>query len=279
MNTMKFFKTNNFFALKMTKLSTLVVAVLLAIGLTSCEKEQIEAAAPADRTMKVRMTDAPGDFAALNVEITKVEVFSRSEGWVTLENQSQIHDVTELTNGKEVVIAAAANLKAELYTELRLTYGVASSLSLELFSGTTIDHNLAIQSSTVIPIEANLESQNGLSLLIDFHAAESVIESAGEYFLDPVVTWVEDSRTGVQGELEAQTSAAIMLMTEGGNGEISFSTLTDAQGRFLIRGVEAGTYDLLVQFRDGANELKEMTIEGVVVTEGQITQMGSLSAG
>ena len=271
----------------MGKLPYMMLALFLALGLTACEPEMIkpdpvkpaynEPTPMGERSMTINMTDAPGDFAELNVEIEKVEVYAESEGWVTLEGEAQIHDITELTNGKEVTIASMAGLGAATYTELRLTYGARSTVAIEVIPGTTIDHDLNIQSETVLPIEADLENQTDANLLIDFNAAASVIETAGEFFLDPVVTFVSDTETGVRGELEAQVNAAIMLMADAENGEISFSTFTDAEGRFLLRGVEEGTYDLVIQFRDGLGELTETTIEGVVIVEGEITNMGSLT--
>ena len=277
-----------------TKVSMLMLAFFLVLGMTACEQQQIspDPVKPGmndgnemgdgntdQRSMTVNMTDAPGDFAELNVEIEKVEVYSESEGWVTLNAESQTHDVTELTNGKQVTIAGMAGLQAAFYTELRLTYGASSTVALEVVPGTTIDHSLAIQSETTLPIEADLTNESEATVLIDFHAAESVIESAGEYLLDPVVTWISDTTTGVQGRVEAETQAAIMLMAEGGNGEVNFSTFTDAQGDFLIRGAEEGTYEMLIQLRDGLGQLSETTIEGIVIVEGEIQNMGNLSVG
>lgn len=61
------------------------------------------------------------------------------------------------------------------------------------------------------------------------------------------------------------------------NGNQSFSINITVSGSFLIRGMEDGTYQILVQgIREGETQLSETTLQNVVVVEGQIKSVGSI---
>lgn len=253
-----------------------ILGITIALTTVACKKESIEPNDSNDQTassFKVRMTDAPGDFAALDVEITKVEAYLQNEGWVTLNNQSQVVSILDLTNGAETTIAQQSAVSAGLYTRVRLTFGSNNSLSLtDSILGSTINANLILGSSQQVEIliDEQVSAGTNASVLLDFQVAQSIFEQSQEYILDPAVTLIEDESTGVQGQVEGAATAMIILS----DGENEFSTFINAQGKFLIRGVEDGVYDLIIE---AGNEATESTIlSGVVIVQGQITQMGTI---
>mgnify|MGYP000025297832 CR=1 FL=1 len=73
------------------------------------------------------------------------------------------------------------------------------------------------------------------------------------------------------GEVE-NTSAAMAIM-----GTDTFASYADiTNGRFLIRGLPAGTYDLLLQ-PAAASGYQDTTLAGVGVSLGQATDVGTIS--
>lgn len=271
--------------MKVLSLKFLPIAVgasLMVFG--SCTKEeQISTQSSKNGSFKVRMTDAPGDYAAVDVEITRVDVYHENEGWVNLNSETQFVDVISLTNGAEIDLAQSFNLQSGLYTQLKLTFGERNTLSLNGSAsggGTSGSGSFDLQwagpeREVIIGIDQEVSATASGNVLIDFHIVESIKEFAGTYIFDPVVTTIEDESTGIQGELEANTRAAIQLT----GGPATFDTYTNASGEFLIRGVEPGTYDMIISpAQDAANPTlpEEFRIEGIVIADGQIKQMGTI---
>lgn len=253
-----------------------VLGLAIALTSTSCKKEEVEPTGTGDQTsssFQVRMTDSPGDFASLDVEITKVEAYLENEGWVTLNNQSQVVSVLDLTNGAETTIAQQSAVSAGLYSRIRLTFGSNNGLALtDSLLGTTINANLSLGSSqqVEIMIDEQVSAGTNASVLLDFQVAQSIFEQTQQYILDPMITLIEDESTGVQGQIDGAVSAMITLS----DGENQYSTFINAQGNFLIRGVEDGVYDLIIEAGNEASDA--MTIPNVVIVQGEINQIGSI---
>jgi hypothetical protein len=278
--------------------ASLIVAVAAVVSFASCDKQDVDDATGGGLTVK--MTDAPGDYAALNVEITQVDVYSESSGWVTLTNESRIINVLELTNGAETTLAHSSSLAAGVYTKAKVFFGSANSVQIQS-GGQHHSLDMGAEGSVIIDIHAEVEAeaQAAAEVLLDFNVAESVAEVGGVFTLEPTVTEIEDPETGVSGQVQGVAIAAIMLS----NGSASYSGYTDANGNFLIRGLAAGTYSMTIQGQSNLSAGLEGAIGGgislvgavqgggnaavgalltasypsVVIVEGQIVSMGSIT--
>ncbi|MBI1288000.1 MAG: DUF4382 domain-containing protein [Flavobacteriales bacterium] len=271
--------------------TAMIAAVLFAFS--SCEKEDMnpDPDGPAAGSFAVKMTDAPGDYDALDVEITNVEAYLEGSGWISLNNEVQAVSVLDLTNGAETQLAYQGDADAGVYSKVRITFGNDNSLSFD--SGTdlgfdlggmtgganaTIDLNWANSGShqVIIDIDKEVSADVGAEILLDFHVMESVIQNGQQFVLNPTISLIEDASTGVHGKIEGAESAAVQV-TDGNN---SFSSYTDASGQFLVRGMQDGTYTVtLMPSQQGhgmLDHLQDQTIEGVVVAQGRITQMGTI---
>lgn len=285
--------------MKKSKFS-LMAAVISMIAFTACEQQVDNNGREAGVTIK--MTDAPGDYAALNVEIERVDIYSESSGWVTLSNETQMVNVLELTNGVETTLASSSELEAGLYTQVAVHFGSNNSIQVQS-DGAYAELDLGGESSIVVDIAAEVSASASTEVLLDFNVAESVVEINGVFTLDPSVQEIEDSETGVQGQIEGNAFANVTLT----GAEGSFSAYTDASGSFLIRGMGEGSYTLTIEAQGesqgevggsaelgleagfgipglvegGAEGQANGTItasyENVLIAEGEITQMGTIS--
>jgi len=265
---------------------TMLVFCAGLLMLAGCKKEKLEAAStavPADpSSFTVRMTDSPGDFAALNVQIDKIEAYIAQEGWVTLNNQTQFVNVLSLTNGKQVQLAQATQVKTGLYTKLKFVFSeqnfvrLSSAVSLP---GITLNANGEAlltwmqPREVVIDINHRVDGKAGANVLVDFNVAQSLEIQGNQVLFHPVITEVEDASTGVRGRVDNRTAAAILLT----DGVVTYSTYMDTHGDFFLMDVDAGTYNLIVvPVGETMGGPTEHLIEGVEVNNGQITQMGNI---
>lgn len=244
----------------------LAVGTVLASGFTSCKKDDDDAKG---NTFKVRMTDGPGDYVQLNVQVTSVDVYSSSQGWVNLSSQTQSINVLSLTNGAEMELASSTQVTAGTYTKLRITFASQASIQL-VGGGAAISLNWTGGTQQVeIVINEQVSASSGANLLVDFNVAQSVSEVGGVFNLNPIITVIADENTGVKGKVQGASSVMVKLQ----NGSHSYSTYINAQGNFLLRGMESGTYTAYFM---ASGSLTAHEVDNVTVTQGQITGMGTI---
>jgi hypothetical protein len=274
--------------MKTTKFLSVCVAIVATV-LVSCKKESEVAPNPGNASsgrssFNVKMTDAPGDYAALNVQIAKVEVFGAESGWITLSNSIHNVNVIDLTNGAETMLAANAAVDAGLYTKLKITFGEQYALKLNAgaeYGGVSLSTATDVKLSWVGPkevilvINKQMEASASADLLIDFEVTESVTKFGDEYVITPVMEIIDDAKTGLRGQVSAAAHAAV----EVSNGANHFSTYADANGNFLVRDLLEGPATVTIlptpeEIKKGLP--KEFKIENVIVSKGQIKNMGTI---
>jgi len=255
-----------------------------ALMLTSCKKDEFQTEEDAQpREFKVNMTDNPGEYEALTVELNSVEVYNENSGWITLNSNTQFISVLDLTNGKELQIASMQNAEMGAYSKVRLNFGqqhelkVKSSVEIGGVSSTTTATfycEYEGPDSVEVEIDEQISAEEGVDLLIDFDVASSIQKDGEEYIIKPTLKLIKDRSTGVQGKVKGAASASLILT----DGEDTLSSYTNADGEFLIRGMEEGTYDLICypQNEDGEEMMSEQTVSGVVVTKGEIENTGTI---
>lgn len=257
----------------MKKYIAVGLVAISGIFIQSCKKED---AGQQTGTMEVKMTDAPGNFASLDVQITKVEAYLENKGWVTINSQTQAVSVLDLTNGAETTIANSSSLSAGVYSKLRLTFGNTNTLQLAGSSGSSsLALSFGTNTSQQVEIEIDEEVNAGAttSVLLDFSVAQSIYNFGEAYFISPVIQEIEDASTGVQGTVEGALTAAVTLE----NSSFTYSTYINSQGQFMIRGVADGTYQLSVSAIASSNMQEQSgSLSNVVVVQGQIRQVGNI---
>lgn len=268
----------------------LLLASLLILTL-GCEKEDMSPeGTPEPGTFKAYMTDSPGDYEALSVEILRVDAYLEGHGWVALNTQSRTVNVLTLTNGAQTEISSSTSskVKAGAYSLLRVTFGDNHQLTLNaaataalggvINGGTSgvFDLHYAGPHEVIIEVDEEVSGKVGAEVLVDFNVAQSIYYDVNRFVLRPVLTTIERKTTGVSGHVEGAATAAVNLSNEDG----SFGTAINAQGDFLIRGMKDGVYQLAVTRGRTFEDLQEpepVIINGVVVADGEITSVGTIN--
>ncbi len=244
-----------------------------AAGFTACSSDE-DAAGSA--RMEVRMTDAPGDYQEVNVDIQSVQVHRNANddesGWVTLDNiRPGVYNLLDFANGKDTLLASA-NLPVGRISQIRLVLGNNNSLKLKGENTTRPLNTPSGQTSGVkLQINADLEADVTYVVLLDFDAPKSVVPrgNSGQYNLKPVIRTITKAVAGgIKGTVTPAAAKPGILVISAANDTIG--GFADSNGNYLIKGVPAGTYK--VQFSTVAPyQNKEVT--SVVVTNDQITQV------
>ncbi|WP_035655083.1 DUF4382 domain-containing protein [Flavobacterium saliperosum] len=255
----------------------LIIAPLSGL-LISCNDEDDTTQGTSKVT--VRMTDAPGDYDEVNVEVLDVMIKNNSDtsdnGWVSIGNISPgIYNLLDLTGGITVLLADN-EVPSGLLGQIRLVLGDENTVVKD---GVTYPLNTpsAQQSGLKLQINQTLQAGATYNFLLDFDVEHSVVVEAGgsgNYNLHPVIRVTTEATSGaIKGTIlpiTVQTLASVEV-----NGTL-VSAYTNEQGVFQLNGIPSGTYTVTLT-PDIASGLTVLVVENVVVVNGEITNMGSLT--
>ncbi|MDH5599068.1 MAG: DUF4382 domain-containing protein [Cyclobacteriaceae bacterium] len=257
-----------------TLLSKLFLAFFVSLAFISCTDKANNG------RIIVRLTDSPGDYEAVNVDIQGVQIHRQvgnsESGWIDLDVNAGIYNLLELTDGVETVIADS-HIPSGAISQLRLILGPNNSVVINGVE-TPLQTPSAMQSGLKLLVNEMLTEGITYSVLLDFDADKSVVRGggAGVYNLKPVIRTVTEARDGaIEGTvLPASLNVAVYAMFDGDTLGTSYATENSAN--FFIGGLDAGNYDLV--FDPGElSTFKADTIKNVSVAIGQITQAGEIT--
>jgi hypothetical protein len=244
-------------------------AVLASVIFFSCTEDEKSA------RLQVWLTDAPGDYEAVSIEVESVEIHTSENetenGWQPLQITQGVYNLLELTNGIDTLLGEIT-LPAGKISQIRLKLGDNNSLKVD---GTeyALSTPSGQQSGLKLQVHETLSEGITYKILLDFDVARSIVQTgSGQYKLKPVIRTITEAQDGaIRGIVDpiASTPAVYAILGTDTLG----TTYSDSTGHFLIRGLAAGTYD--VAFSPNGDYLTTEK-EGVVVTTGQITDVGTV---
>jgi hypothetical protein len=250
-------KKNLFFAL----------AAFAALSLTSCKKDNEGTA-----RLQVRLTDAPGNYQAVHVDIRGIEINSGDgeTGWVALQSiRPGVYDLLKLTGGLDTLLATE-ELPAGRISQIRLILGENNSVKTggQVYALKTPS---AQQSGLKLKLNANLTEGVTYTILLDFDAARSVVSAgnSGGFNLKPVIRSIVEAQSGAIKGSVTPALAAPAVYAISGTDTVS-TAYADATGTFLLRGVKPGTYQVVIQPKEG---YQVHTTPEVSVTLGNVTTL------
>ena len=253
----------------------------LTLGFSACDKEDDDKATGTSR-MEVRLTDAPGDYEKVLIDIRSVEIHTdanasnTSGGWTTLGNINPgIYNLLDFSNGKDTLLAAS-NLPAGRISQIRLVLGPDNSLVLKDGSTVALKTPSGQTSGLKVKIDADLVPDVTYVVLLDFDASKSIVAKGnGGYNLKPVIRTITQAVAGgIRGNVTpvmAGNEIHVIETVPGANGLIdTVGGFTDINGNYLIKGLVGGIYNV-----DFYAPNKKKTVGGVVVTNNAITTVNT----
>jgi hypothetical protein len=248
------------------KIMYVALVGLLAMQLTSCDKDTTNDNQKAKLT--VRMTDAPANYDAVMVDVQGVEVTGNGGSAVTLTTTAKVYNLLELSNGVNALIATG-DLNAGTVSQIRLILGTNNSVTVA-----GVVHPLttpsAMQSGLKLQVNQTFEAGVEYSILLDFDASQSIVLTGNnEYQLKPVIRTIDAAISGsIKGSVSPLTGNVLISATSNG---ITYTTVSAANGSFLIAGLPVGTYVITIT---PVLPLLPITLTGKAVVVGTSTDLG-----
>ena len=226
--------------------------------------------------LNVRLTDAPGDYEEVNIDIQSVEIHSsggnQNSGWVSLDVESGTYNILELTNGLDTLLATA-ELPAGKISQIRLVLGNNNSVKINGVIN-SLSTPSAQQSGLKLNLNAELTEGITYNITLDFDAARSIVKKGnGSYSLKPVIRALEAATSGAIRGTVIPLDATPAVFAIAGTDTIA-TAYTDEAGKFILRSIPAGTYKVSFVPKTGYTPLLK---ENVSVTLGIVNDLGTLT--
>lgn len=271
--------------------------VTLVVIFFSCEKTGIDRKS---NPVSIYLTDHPGQYKKVLVDITKVEVkidtsnHQSDDNFGSQQGHMDHNDDDHQRQADEFGYWKTLDIKPGKYNILALRNGIDTLLATGTIDGKIRKVRISINSVTVVKdsieipvilipglknfLYANIHdrhmetTENHKKLWIDFDISRSIIEYNGQLFLNPILKPFCDRNfaqiEGVVVPAEAQPFVTAISATD------TATAIPMSDGRFKIRGLEEGIYTLYFK---GSNGYLDTAISNILVTKGRETRLAKVT--
>ncbi len=149
----------------MKKIILMMTIALFAVTLNSCSDDSSNSNS-GSYAYKVRMTDDPGPFSEVNVDIQAVEVTGSNGSTVILNTNEGIYNLLDYANGADTLIATST-LSDSRVEQIRLILGSNNTVVVDGVSY-PLSTPSAEQSGLKLQIHQDLDADIDNMVLIDF---------------------------------------------------------------------------------------------------------------
>ncbi|MDA3912128.1 MAG: DUF4382 domain-containing protein [Bacteroidales bacterium] len=251
---------------KINILLSFIVFIILGLGVSSCEKD----ATTSNYPYNIRMTDAPGPYDAVFIDLQGIEITGNNGSEVLVNVNTGIYNLLDFANGADTLISSGT-LDDATVQQIRLILGSNNSLVIDGVSY-PLSTPSAEQSGLKLQVHKTLQAGVQYNVLLDFDANESIVDNGnGDYSLKPVIRTIEVATSGsIKGKITPIGTSASVTATS----DTSYSSNVNADGNFMIMGLPEGIYSFTVT---PALPLIPVTQDNIEVTTGVTTNLGIIA--
>jgi hypothetical protein len=255
--------------MKMKKMKIILSFIVLGIIMTSCNNDETKSSYP----YAVRLTDAPGPYDEVNVDIQGVEITGEGGETVSLNVTKGIYNLLDFSNGVDTLIATDS-LEVSKVKQIRLILGTNNTVVVNNVSY-PLSTPSADQSGLKLQVHQTLEQGILYSVLLDFDANKSIVSTGnGSYKLKPVIRTIEAAISGsIKGKITPIGTKAVVEAISATTA-LSYSTNVNDNGEFLVMGLPPGTYTITIT---PTSPLLPATETEIIVTVGGTTDIGTIT--
>jgi hypothetical protein len=250
----------------MKKLGIVFGALFIIASIMSCKKDRENA------TYRVYLTDQPGEYQHVYVDIQEIRIHTNNGGWMSPTNFNPgIYDLLEFNNGMDTLLCSF-ELPAGKVTQIRLVLGSNNSVVIN-----GISHPLTTPSGQTSGLKLNVHHEivagNSYQVWLDFDASKSVVANGnGGYLLKPVIRVFTDLTNGkIKGYVTPMLALPVVHAIQG---QDTVSAIPNSDGFFMICGL-SGSYNVVVE--PSVATFMNVSINNVQVQYGLITDLGVIT--
>ena len=248
----------------MVRIKKLMIALLVITSIISCKKEETK---PGQASFKVSITDAPGDYEHIYLEVLEVAI--NNGGWQTItQTQADTFDILDYTNGDKLLLAEG-DIDAGSTTEIRLVLGANNWLVLK--DGTS--HELKVPSGSSSGLKIKLDTKTTQAgqtyyVVLDFDASKSIVKQGnGNYSLKPVIRGYWDEGNGSAEGYAISTGYQVNVHAINNADTLGGTIANATTGYYFIGGLPKGNYSFSYESSNG----KDTAVSAIQVIQNQTT--------
>jgi len=283
----------------------LVLMALVAVVAYACQKDASTEPGPGpnEQKLSIYMSDDPGFFDNVYLDIRKVEVLvdtlvndkddddhnwdwhdrcwwdedrhenkDKCEMWDSLGIAPGVYDILSLRNGADTLLAGGIVPKGTV-KKIRITLGNNNSLVKD--SVTYPLTSVAGQVKIIIKLRSDdwdEVTSGNFRLWLDFDLNRSIVKVwNGKFILKPVIMVYTLKLTGSLGG-QVTPRAAWPVVTVYNSTDTAFA-LPWINGDFLVRGLKPGDYSVYV---NASNGYRDTTITNIKVERNKLSSTGKI---
>lgn len=257
----------------MKKYKLVLMTFLISVGMVGCSEDDVNKEEGMAH-ISVELTDAPGEYEEVWVEIVDVmvkrmETANEEEGWESLpEVRTGTVDLLTLTGG-ETELLADTEIPAGNLNQMRLVLGENNRIVVDGVSYTLTTPS-AQKSGLKMQVDRELVTDIEYKFILDFDVDKSIVKAgnSGNYNLHPVLRLSAEAESGsISGTVHPNEQRSLVVAEDG---ETSVSAFTDKDGHFKLNGLPEGTYRITVT-PDEESRRTSVVVNNVDVVVGQTT--------
>lgn len=170
--------------------------------------------------------------------------------WVNLGANASVYNAASLVNGQSALISDATVYAGHL-SQIQVVFADNNSV---VIGGQTQQLSFSGSNSVMLNVNYDIEENEDFDLMLDFDIAGSVIaqgsngQGSQTFVLSPSIHIFSSEETSeMSGQLLLGGGALIVAS----NGSQSYSTYANADGYFMLQGMNEGSYTLTAYFTNG----------------------------
>ncbi|MBC7641245.1 MAG: DUF4382 domain-containing protein [Flavobacterium sp.] len=255
----------------MKKVLFMLSAIVLGVTFNSCNKDS-NSGTSSSYSYRVNMTDAPGPYDKVNIDLQAIEVTGSNGQTVMLNTTAGIYNLLDYSNGLSKLVATSTLTDSKV-EQIRFILGsnntvVVGGVSYPLSTPSAEQSGLKLQVNQTL--QADIQNE----ILIDFDANVSVIQTgSGTYKLKPVLRTIVTAISGnIIGNITPLGTMATVTATSSTN--VEYSSNINSLGQFKISGLSSGIYNVTIT---PLLPLMPVTKLNIVVVAGVSTNLGTIA--
>lgn len=193
--------------------------------------------------------------------------------WDTLKIRPGVYDLLKLRNGTDTLLGSGVfptgkilKVKITLGSDNKIYTDSVTSYPLAVF-GPHPYFTINIRREHVSAV-----SSNDFKLWLEFNLSKSIFYRNGTFLLKPYVVAFNDVVAAkIQGKVLPERAAALVTAIKAPD---TLYAIPNEDGKYMFRGVHAGTYSLNFKGRNG---YKDSTVNKIVVDSAKTTQVPTIT--